>query len=43
MGPLQPDVRMDLWWRTGWIPVMGMPYAWYSRHVVVFQLLGYPR
>jgi signal transduction histidine kinase len=29
MGPLQPDVRMDLWWRTGWIPVISMPYAWY--------------
>ncbi len=29
MGPLQPDVRMDLWWRTGWIPVVSMPYAWY--------------
>ncbi len=29
MGPLQPDVRMDLWWRTGWIPVLSMPYAWY--------------
>jgi signal transduction histidine kinase len=20
---------MDLWWRTGWIPVVSMPYAWY--------------
>jgi signal transduction histidine kinase len=29
MGPLQTDVRMDLWWRTGWIPVVSMPYAWY--------------
>jgi signal transduction histidine kinase len=29
IGPLQPDVRMDLWWRTGWIPVVSMPYAWY--------------
>jgi signal transduction histidine kinase len=29
MGPLQADVRMDLWWRTGWIPVVSMPYAWY--------------
>ena len=29
MGPLQPDVRMDLWWRTAWIPVVSMPYAWY--------------
>ncbi len=29
MGPLQPDVRLDLWWRTGWIPVVSMPYAWY--------------
>ncbi len=29
MGPLQPDVRMDVWWRTGWIPVVSMPYAWY--------------
>ncbi len=29
MGPLQPDVRIDLWWRTGWIPVVSMPYAWY--------------
>jgi signal transduction histidine kinase len=29
IGPLQPDIRMDLWWRTGWIPVVSMPYAWY--------------
>lgn len=29
MGPLQPDARMDIWWRTGWIPVVSMPYAWY--------------
>lgn len=29
MGPLQPDLRMNLWWRTGWIPVISMPFAWY--------------
>jgi signal transduction histidine kinase len=29
MGSLQPDIRMNLWWRTGWIPVISMPYVWY--------------
>ncbi len=29
LGPLQPEARMNLWWRTGWIPIASMPYAWY--------------
>jgi signal transduction histidine kinase len=29
LGPLQPEARMNLWWRTGWIPVASMPFAWY--------------
>jgi len=28
-GPLQPGTGLNLWWRTGWIPVVIMPYAWY--------------
>jgi signal transduction histidine kinase len=29
LGPLQPVARVNLWWRTGWIPVVSMPFAWY--------------
>jgi signal transduction histidine kinase len=29
LGPLQPEVRMNLWWKAGWIPVVSMPFAWY--------------
>jgi len=29
LGPLHPEARMNLWWRTGWIPVVSMPFAWY--------------
>ena len=29
LGPLQPEARMNLWWRTGWIPIASMPFAWY--------------
>jgi signal transduction histidine kinase len=29
LGPLQPETRMNIWWRTGWIPVVSMPFAWY--------------
>src|SRR4030043_964249 len=29
LGPLQPEARMNLWWRTGWIPITSMPFAWY--------------
>lgn len=29
LGPLEPTSRMNLWWKTGWIPIISMPYAWY--------------
>jgi signal transduction histidine kinase len=29
LGPLQPGVGMNTWWRAGWIPVVSMPFAWY--------------
>ena len=29
LGPLQSEVRMNLWWKAGWIPVVSMPFAWY--------------
>jgi signal transduction histidine kinase len=29
LGPLQPEVRMNIWWKAGWIPVVSMPFAWY--------------
>jgi signal transduction histidine kinase len=29
IGSFQADIRNNLWWRTGWIPVISMPFAWY--------------
>jgi signal transduction histidine kinase len=29
LGPLKPEAGMNIWWRTGWIPVVSMPFAWY--------------
>ena len=29
LGPLQPEARLNSWWKTGWIPVVSMPFAWY--------------
>lgn len=29
IGPLQPEARMNIWWKTGWFPVVCMPFAWY--------------
>ena len=29
LGQIQPEATMNLWWRTGWIPVASMPFAWY--------------
>jgi signal transduction histidine kinase len=29
LGPLQTEAGMNLWWKTGWFPVISMPFAWY--------------
>ncbi len=29
IGLLAPGSGTNLWWRTGWIPVVCMPFAWY--------------
>ncbi len=29
LGSLESKAGVDTWWRTGWIPVLCMPFAWY--------------
>ncbi|MBN2145955.1 MAG: hypothetical protein JW726_01160 [Anaerolineales bacterium] len=30
MGLSELSVRINLWWQLGWVPLVGLPYAWYA-------------
>ncbi len=37
-GPTEISLGMNFWWRTGWLPVLFLPFAWY---LVILWYGGY--